>query len=105
MALRLGAFVRATVMTTGLAGSAFAAPPSEGAPVFDHVIVIVEENKDYNQILDPCAAPEIARLACTYGNATRFYGEIHPSEANHVALLGGDTFGIQDDAVWYCKPG
>jgi len=37
--------------------------------------------------------------------ATRFYGEVHPSEANYVALLGGDTFGIHDDDAFYCKPG
>jgi hypothetical protein len=30
---------------------------------------------------------------------------VHPSEANYVALLGGDTFGIHDDDAFYCKPG
>ena len=105
MALRLGALVRAMAISTGLAGPALAAPPSEGVPAFDHVVVIVEENKDYDQILNPSAAPEIARLAREYGNATRFFGEVHPSEANYVALLGGDTFGIHDDDAWYCKPG
>ncbi|THD58466.1 alkaline phosphatase family protein [Phenylobacterium sp.] len=77
----------------------------EGVPRYDHVFVIVEENKDYDQILDPAAAPNIAGLAKTYGNATSFYGEVHPSEANYVALLGGDTFGIHDDDAYYCKAG
>jgi len=72
-------------------------------PRYDHVFVIIEENKDYEQILDPAAAPNIAGLAARYGNATRFYSEVHPSEANYVALLGGDTFGIHDDDAWYCK--
>lgn len=76
----------------------------EGVPRYDHVLVIVEENKDYDQILDPLIAPHIAGLAATYGNATRFYGEVHPSEANYVALLGGDTFGIHDDDAYYCEP-
>ena len=74
-------------------------------PPYDHVFVIIEENKDYEQILDPVAAPNIAGLAAKYGNATRFYSEVHPSEANYVALLGGDTFGIHDDDAWYCKAG
>jgi len=69
------------------------------------VLVIVEENKDYDQILDPLAAPHIAALAATYGVATQFYGEVHPSEGDYVALLGGDTFGIHDDDAYYCRPG
>ena len=77
----------------------------EGVPRYAHVFVIVEENKDYAQILDPAVAPNIARLAAQYGNATQFFGEAHPSEANYVALLGGDTFGIHDDDAYYCKPG
>ena len=77
----------------------------EGVPRYDHVFVIVEENKDYDQVVDPASAPNIAGLAARYGNATRFYGEVHPSEANYVAMLGGDTFGIHDDDAYYCKAG
>ncbi len=85
------------------------APPSraalEGVPRYDHIFVILEENKNYEQIMDPVAAPNIASLAQTYGAAARFYGETHPSEGNYVALLGGDNFGIHDDDAFYCKPG
>jgi len=77
------------------------APPIRYA----HVVVIVEENKDFELIIDPKVAPNIARLAKTYGVATAFYGGVHPSEANYVALLGGDTLGIHDDDPFYCKPG
>jgi phosphatidylinositol-3-phosphatase len=74
-------------------------------PRYAHVVVIIDENKNYDQILDPAAAPEISALAKTYGLATRFYAEVHPSEANYVALLGGDTFGIHDDDAYYCRAG
>ena len=74
-------------------------------PRYAHIFVIVEENKDFGQIMDPAVAPNIAGLAARYGDATRFYGEAHPSEANYVALLGGDTFGIHDDDAFYCHPG
>ena len=80
-------------------------PADKAVPRYDHIFVIVEENKDYEQVLDPAAAPNIAGLAARYGNATRFYSEVHPSEANYVALLGGDTFGIHDDDAWYCNAG
>ena len=85
--------------------SACTRPPASDAdvPRYEHVVVIVEENKDYRQLMDPKVAPHFAGLAAAYGNATRFYGEVHPSEANYVALLGGNTFGIHDDDPFYCN--
>jgi len=97
------------LMAAGLslmAGPTMAQTSADAAvPRYAHVVVIIEENKDYQQILDGKDAPNIARLAHTYGTATQFYSEVHPSEANYVALLGGDTFGIHDDDAYYCKPG
>jgi len=93
------------IVAAAVAGAAPASRAAGTVPRYAHVIVIVEENKNYDQILDPATAPNIAALAKTYGNATRFFGEVHPSEANYVALLGGDTFGIHDDDAYFCKPG
>jgi hypothetical protein len=90
----------------GLGSPALAQTPADRAvPRYAHIFVIIEENKNYDQILDPKTAPNIAGLAAEYGDATRFYGEVHPSEGNYVALLGGDTYGIHDDDAYYCKPG
>ena len=93
------------MLLAAVAAGACHAAPAAKVPRYDHILVIVEENKDYGQILDPAAAPNIARLARAYGDASRFYGEVHPSEANYVALVGGDTFGIHDDDWALCKPG
>ncbi len=98
----------AAALASLLLGACASVPKStavEGVPRYDHIFVILEENKNYEQILDAAAAPNIATLAKTYGDATRFYGETHPSEGNYVALLGGDNFGIHDDDAFYCKPG
>jgi hypothetical protein len=102
---RLTPLLAAAALLACAAAVPAAAAGLEGVPRYDHVFVIVEENKDYSQILDPAAAPNIAGLAAQYGNATQFFGEVHPSEANYVALLGGDTFGIHDDDAYYCKAG
>ena len=76
----------------------------QAVPRYAHVFVIIEENKDYQQILNPVTAPiHVGTYAATYGDATQFFGEVHPSEANYVALLGGDTFGIHDDDAFYCR--
>ena len=67
-------------------------------PQYDHIFLIVEENKAYEQIIGNPNAPVINRLARTYGLASNYYGIVHPSEGNYVAMLGGSTFGIHDDA-------
>jgi phosphatidylinositol-3-phosphatase len=74
-------------------------------PRYAHIFVIIAENKGYAQIIGPQSlAPNINRLAKRYGLAADFYAEVHPSEANYLAMLGGDTFGIHDDDAFYCKP-
>jgi len=77
----------------------------EGVPAYEHIVIIMEENKDFKQIAEGPDAPHIQALSKAYGQATDFHGETHPSEGNYVALLGGDTFGIHDDDPFYCKPG
>jgi hypothetical protein len=77
---------------------------AEELPRYDHLFVIVAENKNYDQIIGSEDAPRLNKLAKEHGLATNFYGEVHPSEANYVAILGGDTFGINDDDPWSCEP-
>ena len=66
-------------------------------PPYKHIFVIVDENKNFSTILNPSSAPNISALADTYGNATNFFAEAHPSEPNYIALVSGDTFGVTDD--------
>lgn len=75
-------------------------------PRYAHIFVIVAENKGLSQIMKhPEWTPEFHALAAEYGVASDFYAEVHPSEGNYVAMLGGDTFGIHDDDAFFCKPG
>lgn len=101
----LAAPILVALAVAGAASAAAPAPALEGVPRYDHVFIIVEENKDYAQIMSPAAAPNIAGLAAKYGDAAQFFGEGHPSEGNYVALLGGDNLGMHDDDAFYCKPG
>ena len=77
----------------------------EGMPRYEHIILIIAENRGYDQIIDKEVAPNINKLAKDYGSATKFYGEVHPSKANYIAMIGGDTFGIHDDDAYYCRAG
>jgi len=93
--------------------SSYATAPAAGGPTpddlavprYQHIFVIMGENKNWERIDGSSNAPRLAAFAKEYGDATHFYGEVHPSEANYVALLGGSTFGIHDDDAYYCTPG
>ena len=110
--------IRTIGLACGLAGVLAACAPAKAAenglgaealsamPRYDHVIVIVGENKGYLQLMEhPELTPNLHRLGAEYGEATQFYGEVHASEGNYIAMLGGDTFGIHDDDAFYCRPG
>ncbi len=80
-------------------------PADAAMPRYQHIFVIVEENKDYDHVVGNPDAPVLTQLAKTYGVASQFFAETHPSEPNYVALVGGYTYGIRDDDAYYCKPG
>ncbi len=91
----------ASTLALGLALLAAASPQWSrndfSVPRYTHIFVIIDENKGFGAIVNPTAAPNISALARTYGNATNFFAEAHPSEPNYIALVGGDTFGVSDD--------
>jgi len=91
----------------GVAASRASSVPTRrdlAVPRYAHIFVIIEENKDYGQVVGSSDAPTITRLAHEYGNATDFYAETHPSEPNYVAFIGGYTYGIRDDDGYFCTP-
>ena len=73
----------------------------------DHIVVVVEENHSYGDVIGNSAMPYINSLAQQYGLATQYYGNAHPSLPNYFMLTTGlpetttDTFSgtINDDNV------
>ena len=86
----------AAVICALLAGGAATAAP---VPVFDHVVVIVFENKEATSVLGNRAAPTFNTYARRYSNLTRYYGVTHPSLPNYLALVSGSTQGITTDCT------
>ena len=67
--------------------------------VYDHVVIVIEENSDYAQVLgDRVAAPFINELADGGVNFTEFYAITHPSQPNYIHLFCGDNHAVIDDA-------
>jgi phosphatidylinositol-3-phosphatase len=67
----------------GATSAAAASPP--------HIMVIVEENEGYSNIIGSSKAPYINSLASTHASATKWYGLTDSSLADYVALISGTT--------------
>ncbi len=73
-----------------------------GVPVFDHIVVILFENRTYNEVIGSIhggnkIAPTFNQLANEYTLLTQYYAVTHPSLPNYLAITGGSTFGIHSD--------
>jgi phosphatidylinositol-3-phosphatase len=71
-----------------------AAVAAPAVPDFDHVIVILFENKEEGTVLGNPRAPTFNAYAKRYARMTRYYGVTHPSLPNYIALASGSTQGI-----------
>ena len=66
-------------------------------PPFDHVLVVVLENKAQSDVLGSPDAPGFNSLASRYAVLSRYRGITHPSLPNYLALVSGSTQGIHSD--------
>ena len=72
-----------------------AAPRAQQLPKYDHVVIVIEENKNYEQVIGNKAAPYInGTLKAEGADLTRMYAEEHYSEGNYFWLLSGSNHGI-----------
>jgi hypothetical protein len=76
-----------------LAGSAGA----EGVPKLDHVVVVIMENKSYDQAGNSTTCPYTAGLVSANSSFSNSYGLTHPSQPNYIALWAGSTLGVTND--------
>jgi phosphatidylinositol-3-phosphatase len=68
-------------------------------PDFEHVIVVVFENKEAGSVLRSRNAPTFNLYGRRYARITQSYGVTHPSLPNYLALVSGSTWGIRTDCV------
>ena len=84
-------------------GAAFTVMPSRPAsaqtlPLPAHVVVVLEENHAYSQIIGSPEAPYINSLAAEGASFTKSYAITHPSQPNYLALFSGSTQGVTSDS-------
>ena len=86
----------AVLLAASIAGGAQA---RTAVPAFDHVVLIVFENKEESSVLGRRDAPTFNAMAKRYARLTRYYAVTHPSLPNYLALASGTTAGITSDCT------
>jgi phosphatidylinositol-3-phosphatase len=71
--------------------------PQPLVPNFEHIVIIMFENKEFGTVIGNPLMPNYNRLARDYTLLTQYYAVGHPSLPNYIALIGGDTFGIDSN--------
>ena len=66
-------------------------------PQPDHVVIVMEENHDYSQVLGSANAPYINALAQEGALMTNSTAIEHPSQPNYLDLFSGSNQGVTDD--------
>ncbi|WP_406298685.1 putative Ig domain-containing protein [Embleya sp. NBC_00888] len=101
VAIALGAI---TAVTTPASAGAPDRPKAQvvaAIPRYDHVVVVVHENANHEEIIGNSQAPYINQLAAGGASFTDFHGETHPSQPNYMAMFSGSTQGVTGDE---CPP-
>src|SRR5260370_21906244 len=71
------------------------ASKSSGTAIFQHIVLVLEENTNYDSVIGNTSAPYFNSLANTYGLATNYYANTHPSIGNYFWLTTGQE--LTDD--------
>ncbi|MEV6628186.1 alkaline phosphatase family protein [Amycolatopsis sp. NPDC051106] len=101
------AFAAATLVTAGVVTAAAVTgtdepaairPTASTVPAFDHIVLVMFENKKYSSINGSSSAPYFTTLASQSAKFTSSFAITHPSQPNYVALFSGATQGVTDDS-------
>ncbi|QTZ95150.1 alkaline phosphatase family protein [Streptomyces auratus] len=95
IAAALGALGLIAVATTADAHTGRSALPS-----YDHVVVVVFENKQYGEIIGNGDAPYLNELAQSGADLTGMKALTHPSQPNYFNLFSGATQGLTGDGCY-----
>ena len=90
----------AALTVAGLAVAAQPARAAGGVPKYDHVVLVMEENHSYSDIIgDTADAPYINNTLAAGGALfTQSFAIEHPSEPNYLDLFSGSNQGVTDDS-------
>ncbi len=79
----------ALVAAFGVLNGALAAPPTP-----DHVVIVIEENHSFQQVIGSTDAPYMNQLAAQGALLTSMYAITHPSQPNYLEFYSGANQGF-----------
>jgi hypothetical protein len=65
----------------------------------DHVVIVVEENRAYSEVVGSPDAPYINSLVARGASLTDYRGLTHPSQPNYIAMFSGSFHNVLDNSV------
>jgi len=68
-------------------------------PNFQHIVIVVFENEEFNTLVGSDKMPYFNKLARSYTLLTQYFAITHSSLPNFLAMIGGDTFRINFDCI------
>lgn len=68
-------------------------------PNFDHIILMVLENEDYQNVIGNSSMPHLKALAQQNVLLSNYFAVSHPSLPNYITLVSGSTQGITSDCT------
>jgi hypothetical protein len=75
----------------------FATQSKAQIPQYDHVVVVIEENHNFGEIIGSPSAPYLNTLADTSALLTSSHAVEHPSQPNYLDLYSGLNQGVAGD--------
>ena len=98
VAVLLAGSLSTSVPPAGAEVAGVAAVTAAALPSFDHIVVVVEENHSYPEVIGAPGAPYLTSLAASGANLVQSYGVTHPSQPNYLALFSGSVQGVVSDS-------
>jgi phosphatidylinositol-3-phosphatase len=96
--MRFGRVLAPMAIAVAAAVAIPATPAFAALPSYAHIVVVVEENHSYSEVIGNSNAPYITSLANNGAKMTQSFAVTHPSQPNYLALFSGSTQGITDDS-------
>ncbi len=83
-----------------LCGTALSPVRAQTVPQYDHVVLVIDENKNDTEIRNSALAPYINNVLLP-GSAdlTHFVAEQHPSQPNYLQFFSGSDQGVKQDGL------
>lgn len=86
-------------VTAARTAAATLLPETHEVPGFDHIVLILLENRGYDAVIGGSSMPHLDALARRNVLLTNYFAVAHPSLPNYIALVSGTTADIRSDCT------